>query len=513
MRGGSVSARARLRVRVRSVVTLAGALLAAGVLAVLLGGESLAAALAATAVLAACAAVAFGRQLRRPLIALLFFLAPFDISKAVVAPLGSIFYATGPYYSPGLYVTLAEMTLIALFAVWVVRRLFIERGALPLTRLDALSFAYLAWIWVRAIGAEQGVLALATAAAYSLAVLCFYVVSHQLADRDDMRVALRAALCGLAFQVVYVAAQAASGSLLGLPGSKAIAFGSVIDLGGAGQAFRPPGTFNHPNALAHFLVVLLPPLLALVMLGGGRLAARTRGVALAALVGGFAILLITLSRGGWAAFTVAALGVVAVYWRRGIVSDRQLGRGLLGVLAGGVLLLIAEPNLLLRLTAPDGRSLESRTLLADMAWTIIQANPWLGVGYGDYNRAAFSYIDPAWGAVSADYQFSLHQLVVHNHFLLIAAEIGIPATLFFGYLLWRFVRMPRPLSRWQDPARFALATGLAASLVGQAFFLNSDNYYVDIRIFLLWMSAGVLQALCLQTPLPDAATPGREPGA
>jgi|GEM_PF-1088792 len=496
MRGGSQSAWTRLR----SITTLAGALLVAVVLVLLLGGESLAPAGAATGALAAGAALAFGRQLRRPLIALLFFLAPFDISKAFVAPLASTFYAAGPYYSPGLYVTLAEMVALALFVFWAGHRLLVERRGLPLTRLDLLSLAYLAWIWVRAFAAEQGGLALATAAGYSLAVLCFYIVSHVLVDRDDMRVALRAALCGLAFEIVYVTAQAVSGSLLALPGSKAIALGSLVELGG-GQAFRPPGSFNHPNALAHFLVVLLPPLLALLMLGRERISARTRAVALTGLVGGFGVLLLTLSRGGWAAFAVAALSVVAVYWRRGLVSNRQLGWGVVSTLFAGAMLVAARPNLLLRLTEPDGRSLESRGLLADMAWTIIQANPWVGVGYGDYNRAAFRYIAPAWANVSSDYQFSLHQLVVHNHFLLIAAEIGLPAMLFFAYLLWRFVRQPMPLSRWQDPSRFALAVGLAGSLIGQAFFLNSDNYYVDPRIFLLWMSAGVLQALCLQAPV------------
>jgi hypothetical protein len=29
-------------------------------------------------------------------------------------------------------------------------------------------------------------------------------------------------------------------------------------------------------------------------------------------------------------------------------------------------------------------------------------------------------------------------------------------------------------------------------------FLASDNFYADIRVFMIWLAAGTLQALCLQ---------------
>jgi len=75
--------------------------------------------------------------------------------------------------------------------------------------------------------------------------------------------------------------------------------------------------------------------------------------------------------------------------------------------------------------------------------------------------------------------------------------LGVPATLFFAWMLWRWVCMPWPLNRWQEPATFALAIGLAAAMLAQMLFLSSDNYYADIRVFLIWMTAGLLQALCL----------------
>jgi O-antigen ligase len=156
------------------------------------------------------------------------------------------------------------------------------------------------------------------------------------------------------------------------------------------------------------------------------------------------------------------------------------------------------PQLLLRLTAPDDRSTESRLILTDQALTIIQAHPWIGVGYGGYNRAAYEYIAPAFANVSREYQEALLQLVVHNHYLLVAAELGLPAMAFFTYLLACLVMQPRPWASWRDPTAFALAVGLSGGLVAQVLFLASDNFYADIRLFMIWLTAGTLQSLCLQ---------------
>ena len=94
---------------------------------------------------------------------------------------------------------------------------------------------------------------------------------------------------------------------------------------------------------------------------------------------------------------------------------------------------------------------------------------------------------------------------MHNHYLLIAAELGVPAMFYFAWLLWRLVRLPHPWGAWRDPTAFALATGLTGSIVTQVLFLASDNFYADIRIFMIWLTAGTLQALVLQQRAQAAA--------
>ncbi|MBS0342916.1 MAG: O-antigen ligase family protein [Proteobacteria bacterium] len=487
----------RPTIHTEAVLLATGGLLAALVLCVLLSSASTALIAVAFGAMGFGALAILTRQVRRPLLVMLVFTAPIEINKAVVAPLVSRYYPAGPYYSPGLYVSLAHMVLLALAAAWLGRRCLLERRWPPMTRLDWLVLAYAVFIWLRSVGSPQGVLSLASAASYSLALLAFYVASHTIRTASDVRLVLRASVAVLLLTVAYAAAQVVTKSQLELPGIKPMAAGGTVDLGGSG-VFRPPGFMGHPNALAHYLVIVLPPAMALVLVGPRRLPARVWWTAFLVAGAAGAALLATLSRGGWVAAALASLVVVTVYYRRGIITPQQLRLLLGATVLCAVATVIVYPNLLLRLTAPDARSLESRILLADMAWSIIKDNAWIGVGFGDYNRAAYGYSPPLFATVTSDYQLALHQLVVHNHYLLLAAELGVPVTAFFAYLLWRVARLPWPLEDWRDPESFALAVGLSAAIVGQALFFNSDNYYADIRVFLFWTCAGVLQAISLQ---------------
>ena len=434
--------------------------------------------------------LAWGRQPRRLLIAGLYFLAPIDVSKAIVAPIDR-------FYSPGLYLSVANVVLVMLAALWMGRRLLIERRALPLTRLDALALAYFAWMFARSLGSLQGSLATASAVQYGLCVLAYYVASHVLESSSDLRLALRAVVVGVVAELSWVAAQMATRSALALPGAKVMDTGETLLFGGAGEAFRPQGFFIHPNSLADHMTLVIPAAFALMLLGRRRLDARVWWTSVAVLAAACAMLLLTLSRGGWAAAVLGGLWVVWRFLRQGLLTRRHIAQMAAAAAVAVVAVVAVYPQILLRLTAPDDRSTESRLILTDQAWTIIKAHPWIGVGYGGYNRAAYEYIAPAFANVSEDYQQALLQLVVHNHYLLVAAELGVPAMLFFAYVLVKLVLQPRPWAAWRDPTAYAMAVGLSAALVTQLLFLASDNFYADIRLFMIWLTAGTLQALCL----------------
>ena len=261
------------------------------------------------------------------------------------------------------------------------------------------------------------------------------------------------------------------------------------------SAFRPIGAFDHPNVLADYLTLLLAPALAFVLMGPQRISRRAWASALGVLVVAGLMLLLSLSRGGWAAFGLAAITISVIFLRHRLIgSTHLLAAGLALVLGLGVMV-TAYPQVLWRLTKPDDRSTESRVVLSDQAWTLIKREPLTGVGFGNYNRAAHEVRPPSFANISIEYQEQILKLVVHNHYLLVAAQMGLPALLFWIYLLWSMVRQAWPLHRWRDPGSWALGVGLAGALASQMLFLASDNYDADIRVFMLWLTAGLLQAM------------------
>ncbi|MBC7663061.1 MAG: hypothetical protein H7276_04550, partial [Caulobacter sp.] len=85
------------------------------VVAAAVSGDSSAVGVGVIGLLAIGGWLAWRRQPRRLLIAALYFLAPIDVSKALIAPLDR-------FYSPGLYLSVGNLVLLMLAALWVGRR-------------------------------------------------------------------------------------------------------------------------------------------------------------------------------------------------------------------------------------------------------------------------------------------------------------------------------------------------------------------------------------------------------
>jgi O-antigen ligase len=463
------------------------------VLALLLlgaAGDSMAGAGAALVLLVMVLALAAAGSVRRFLIFGFFLTAAIDLNKAVAPPVWH-------FYSPGLYVTVAQALLLVWTLYWLFERLALQRQRLPFTRVDAWALAYLAVVWWGTLRSPMGGMAYASAIGYSLCVLAFYVVSHALTSLDDVRLAFKGLIVTFGLQAFFVALQTAARHTIVLPGIKTTELAGQAAMGGL-EAYRPVGLFNHPNVMADYALWMLLPALALVMLGRRRVAERAWWVALVVFVVSAGMLLLSLSRGGWASALLGGLVLGAVYFRVGLIGSAQVRRVLLLAVVGAVLAVAVYPELITRLTGPDGRSVESRLLLQDQALMLIREKPWMGVGFAAYNQAAYDHLPASWAMISEDYRKALLYLVVHNQYLLTAAELGIPAMLLWVLLLVQFARQAWPLSQWRQPGLFALGTGLGAAVIGHMLYLSSDNYYADIRIFFLWMAAGLLQALTLQ---------------
>jgi O-antigen ligase len=361
--------------------------------------------------------------------------------------------------------------------------------------IDGFVAVFLLWVWISAIGSPQGALALATALAYTLIVAAYYAVVVSVREMRDVRAILFGVGAIVLLQLIWVALQVVTKQPLGLPGSKNETSAFMVNFGGAGEAIRPGGFAGHPNGLAHHMVMVIPVALAFALLGYRYISARVLTLVWAVLLVAAVMLVQTLSRGGWLSAGIGGLVLFGVMTRLGAISGRRLAGAVLMSIAALMLLVAIFPQTILRLTESDDRSLEGRLVLNDQAMAIIEGNPVKGVGLGAYNRSTYAYNGPLYATVSEDFQKQLRTVVVHNGYLLMAAELGIPALLLFLVILVKFLRTPWPLKRFKDPVLLTLAMGLLASLLGQAIYYSSDNYYVDQRVAMLWMTAGLLRAV------------------
>jgi O-antigen ligase len=288
-----------------------------------------------------------------------------------------------------------------------------------------------------------------------------------------------------------------TGSSVNLPGTNTTTLGTrlVFEQAGGVHAFRPSGFMGHPNALAALMVFLLPLMLLLLMQGKRALGALTWYVMFILFCLGSVALLLTLSRAGWISCAAAGFFMLYIGYKRGVILRKYINMLFLGGTLAIMIAVLVFPTIYLRITESDERSSESRLAMMYQAMLIIERNPVLGVGIGGYNRAARANIPEFFANLSPWFQDELLKGIVHNKYLLVAAEMGIIGLVIFLLMLWRFVMAVPRDKQWTDPMMFVLALGLTAGIFGQVIFYLFDHFYEDQRITLLYVYLGLLLAV------------------
>lgn len=497
--------------RPASLVVVVGVASIAALLLLLLASMSGALLVLACLGLALCAAMVLTGRPLRTLLCGYVLAAPVAMSKALATGAG--------IYAPALELTVADLFLVAIVAVWAGDVVLRGRRPVPAPSTEPrdrsvartiglpVVLLFFGWAWVSALhGGElsHGVLAALNLSKYLVA---FLVVALLVRTADDLRWVLVAAAAGLALQVGMTALQFASGSMLVLPGiktSSAATMGYNMSYAGGVSAFRPSGLLQHPVFLAGYLTVVLPVPAALVLVGPRRLGHRAWLLCMALAAGGAVALLLTLSRGGWIALAAALAFLALVGLRLRLVSRLQLVLAVALALVGGTATVAAYPQIIHRITGSDQRSAESRLLMMEQAWSIIERNPVLGVGMQGYVDAARVHRPPSYAALPPDFRETLSSGVVHNAYMVFWAERGIvglaSALLLFGWFVRAFFRQ----RSWEDVVWQALALGLTAGVVGQLVMYFFDHGYLDSRPGVIWPTLGLLAAVLRLQPAPDA---------
>lgn len=396
--------------------------------------------------------------------------------------------AVFPWPISGFRITIFEVAFFFLFLSWMFR--LVMNPALKVRFYPWITIPFLL-IWGLSLAGVSrvpmpGVIKVSNLWLLLESWLIFLYFANNIRDRRLVFNIVAVLLLTGVLQSFLGLAQHASGGLLGLQ-----VFGETksynVMAAGTEVISRVSGTFGHPNNLAGYLVMLVLINLALFW---APISPRVKLLLCPAFLLISTTLILTFSRGGWLALGFG--GTLTLYlcflrWNRHRVLSLIVALALL------VFFFVATVGLISplrhRLFLEDYGAAQSRVPMSRVALNIIYHHPWLGVGLGNYTFAAPDY-DISREGIS--YEFPRP---VHNEFLLIAAEQGLPAlVLFLVMLIYIFSQLLRLSRSREDPILPYVAIGLVGTFFAWCVFRQTDYNYVLLGDP-FWLLAGLSLAL------------------
>ncbi len=302
--------------------------------------------------------------------------------------------------------------------------------------------------------------------------LVFVIVLNAIRSIADLRRTVMFLLIAAGIQSLIYYVQSAAGIVFTLSGE-------VIN---AGELPRPGGTVSTvPAEFASFMIPIL--MIAIAQFLGRVRTWDPRRLAALIAMGTFAIVL-TYTRAAWAGFVLGTAWIVVVGYRRRLVRARAVTFVCAAAVAGA---LAVAPMIALRLQgSPLDEAYAERAALMAMAARIIKAEPLLGVGAGAYGQVYRRYLTA---------EDEMNWLwVVHNRYLLRAAETGLPGGLALILMFVTAVRLALRLTRARDPFIATFALGASGGLVAMLWEMYWDTFQAFPYNGLLWLLFGLLAA-------------------
>ncbi|MCJ7494469.1 MAG: O-antigen ligase family protein [Deltaproteobacteria bacterium] len=390
----------------------------------------------------------------------------------------------------GLRITLYELPFLYLFLAWAFQQVlspekklkFFPWITIPFLLIWALTLAGLAFT------AAPTVFKISNLWEVFFCWLVLLYLGNNLNQPKAIYIAVAALMSTLVFQSLIGFGQWVSEGLVGLgrvfgegPHSFTRAQAGVFAISRVG------GTVGHPNELAGYIGMILPINLALLFAPLDR-----RYKLLLILIGlmSFGILILTYSRGGWLSVIIG--GLVTMYCclaqltRRKITSFILLA-GFLSIFLFATLVFVTPIQK--RLFEDDYGAARSRIPMSLLASNMIAHNPWLGVGLGNYTDVS-SYYDLTREGIS--YTFNLP---VHNEYLLIASELGLPALSIFLFLMVVVLILLIRLGRSRaDPVIVYTAYGLFGGFIAWGIHQLFEYQHVMMSVQ-VWSLVGLILAM------------------
>jgi O-antigen ligase len=282
--------------------------------------------------------------------------------------------------------------------------------------------------------------------------------------------------------LVILATQAAIYFVQSLTGTS---FNFMGELSDAGSIPRPGGTVSsNPAGFTSFIMPALMITCALAISAGNL---RSRGWMLGLLLMGTMAIGLSFTRAAWIGFALGFTTIVILGWRRRAIAG-SIAFSIAAIACIGAAALL--PTMMMRVSedygalgdTPAAATIEERWNLMRIALAIIADHPVTGIGPGAYSQIFRGY------AQDSDQWLFL----VHNEFLLRAAETGIPGAIAFVVLLVVAFRTALRLTRSPPSLVSVAALGWCGGLVALVWQMNWVPWIGWSYNAMLWVMLGLM---------------------
>lgn len=256
-------------------------------------------------------------------------------------------------------------------------------------------------------------------------------------------------------------------------------------------SFRSYGLFQHPNFLADYLAFVIPLFIRLFYFDRSK-----RKVYAYTSILGIAVLSLftTYSRGAWIGLFVAVglmliIDIFTMNFRK--IKSFSL---ILSVVFATAFLVRYLPKIQERFLSDmemEGGSAEIRIPLMKIAFAMIKDRPIFGVGFSNYELYAMDYAYDV-GVFSKK---SMSQ-IVHNSYLLMAGEIGIPGLIIYLMLVAQIflAAFKNYFSKVEKIKNVSTGIGWGIFGILLAFFVGPD-YMIHEVLNTFWLLGAVVLAM------------------
>jgi O-antigen ligase len=407
-----------------------------------------------------------------------FFLAALILAMIMGFSKTLMFTASPVFRSNyGFTVPILLPALVMLYVIWAFR-MIIQRSQPHISTVALWPFAGLFIMSIISTVLHNRLYGMFDLFAFVVSFLIFTYAASEINEKRFRFVIIMLIIITI-IEALIAIAQNFTGSTLGLEvfGAKEYIKGYL----GLLTLTRVTGTFGHPSALAEFFDLTLPLMVSMLFYPMKR---NIKLLLVAGAVIGFLGLGMTYARGGIIASLLFSGIILLVH----ICKRLGLVRGLFITIASGlvfILLILTVPNPLAKgLYRTETETAEGRIVLMEVAFNMIRANPWFGVGLNNYVPVAL------------EYDFTPQQLTrgwdtaVHNVYLFIAGEIGIIGLGFFIAILVSVFLAFLPAVRSSDPLIFYGGLGVYGGVGAHLF-----HWFTDLApwttSYLFWFMMGL----------------------